>query len=536
MASLKDSLGKLKERWSALSIQRRIVIALGVAAVVAIAILAIGRASQPSFGLLYSNLSQDDAARIVERLRDMHVPYKLESGGSDVHVPEDSVHETRLTLASDGLPSGGGVGFEIFDEQRFGESEFSEQVKYHRALEGELSRTISHIAGVETARVHLVLPNRSLFASTETAASASVALKIKPGFRMRDDQVRGIVHLVASSVRSLDAEHVTVVDGEGRSLAGAATADEEMSSQTLGFRNELERGKERAVQELLDRTLGEGASVVRVAADVSFAREERTEEQFDPQGIAPRSFQISEERSNVGPNATTAGVPGAASNLPGGEAPTSGTGGGSGLFKRSETRNFEVSKVVRRAIEPVGRLQRLQVAVVVDGRWSGKAARRHFTPRSAGELARIKAIVESAVGVQSDRGDKVTVECVPFADSAHPGRRVDFGPADPIERFRPYLPYAAGAVGLLFLIVALPIWAAIRRRHRRTAKVSASVAALPAGPGGPAAIDAAIVNERLTEQARAVAEARSLAADLASRDPDLAARVVRGWLSEGTRQ
>jgi flagellar M-ring protein FliF len=528
VASGTETVAALRERWSKLAPKTRIALLGGGAAVLALALVLWAGGSEPSWALLYGNIGADDAGRIVEKLRDLHVPYKIE-GESAIWVPEEQVHETRLNLASEGLPSGGGVGFEIFDEQRFGESEFSEQVKYHRALEGELGRTISHLTGVERARVHLVLPNRSLFTSTETPASASVALEVRPGRRLRDDQVRGIVHLVASSVRGLDAEHVTVVDGEGRSLSGGGGSHEEVSSNALAFRTELERTKERAIQELLDRTLGAGTSVVRVAADVSFAREERTEEQYDPTKVVPRSYQLTEERTG-GDGATTAGVPGAASNLPGGEAPTNATVANGGLVRRSETRNFEVSKIVRRAVEPVGRVEKLQVAVVVDGRYAGKGRARRFVPRSADELTRLQAIVESAAGLQRERGDRLTVECVRFAAPAVPAGRPDLGPVDPLERFEPYLPYAAGALALLVLG---PVLLVVARRRRKALAAQRPAGALSAANTAGAVLDPTLADPRLAEQARASGESRSLAADLAGRDPDLAARVVRGWLSEG---
>lgn len=530
MAGANEVVSALRDRWAGLAPRARILIAGGAAAFVALALVLWARASEPSWELLYADISAEDAGRIVAKLRDMHVPYKLE-GASEIWVAEGKVHETRLDLASAGLPSGGGVGFEIFDEQRFGESEFSEQVKYHRALEGELGRTISHLAGVERARVHLVLPNRSLFTSTETPASASVALEVRPGARLRDDQVRGIVHFVAASVRGLDSEHVTVVDGDGRSLSGgAAGSDEEASSRALGVRTELERAKERAIQELLDRTLGVGVSVVRVAADVSFAREERTEERFDPAQVAPRSLQLTEERVGA-TGTTTAGVPGAASNLPGGEAPTGGTSESGGLVRRSETRNFEVSKVVRRAVEPVGRIEKLQVAVVVDGRYTGKGRTKRFVARPAAELARLQAIVERAAGLQSERGDRLTIECVRFAAPASPGARPDFGPIDPLERYERYLPYAAGALAALVLV---PVLLVAARRRRKAVDAARPTAALPAPASSTAtALDATFADPRLAEQAMASGQSRSLAADLATRDPDLAARVVRGWLKEG---
>src|SRR5215510_12591723 len=186
MADWAARIAPYKERWDKLSLALRVAIAAGLLLAIGAGAFALTANRAPQKAVLFSNLSDDDAARIVEKLRGANIPYEFGSGNTTLLVPETQVHETRLMLASEGLPSGGGVGFEVFDQQRFGESEFSEQVKYHRALEGELARTISHLAGVKRARVHLVLPARTLFAAAEEDARASVVVHLIPGWKMRD--------------------------------------------------------------------------------------------------------------------------------------------------------------------------------------------------------------------------------------------------------------------------------------------------------------------------------------------------------------
>jgi flagellar M-ring protein FliF len=550
LESLRERLGPLRERWAALSQNARIGAALALAAALAAAVFGLTRGGEPPYALLYANLDEQDASAIVARLREQKIPYRLEGGGTQVLVAEDKVYDTRLQLASEGLPRGGGVGFEIFDQQRFGESEFSEQVKYHRALEGELSRTISHLAGVRRARVHLVLPQRTLFATDESHASASVVVDLVPGRRPADEQVRGIVHLVASSVRGLAPDDVTVVDGEGRPLAGGDAGDEQSAASTHDVRRTIERAKERAVQQLLDRTYGPGSAMVRVAADVAFSREERTEETFEPTTIATRSFQIVEERNGAaGP--TSAGIPGAPSNLPGGAAPENGAAGADGLARRSETRNYEVSRATKRVVEPVGRLARLDVAVVVDGTWSGEGAARRWSPRSPEELARIKTIVESAVGALADRGDRVTVECVRFTPEAAPEALAE----DPITvAARTYGPYGAAGLAALALLVG-GLW--LRRRAKKAAaqKGKPGAALAPVGMREPtlggvlggAGLDGLASQGAVRVEASAVdpnqpagagaeqanVDPALLAAEIAAAEPKLAAQIVRGWLQEG---
>ena len=600
MADWAARIAPFKERWEKLSLAVRVAVAAGLLIVIGGIIFAALANRAPHKAVLFSNLSDDDAARIVEKLRGANIPYEFGSGNTSLLVPEAQVHETRLMLASEGLPSGGGVGFEVFDQQRFGESEFTEQVKYHRALEGELARTISHLAGVKRARVHLVLPTRSLFADREQDASASVVVHLVPGWKMREDQVKGIVHLVASSVRGLDPEHVTLVDGDGRALERDSAAEEngELTGKADVYRREIERSKERAAQQMLDTSLGRGKSMVRVAAAVSFTREEVTEELYDPETIAQRSFQLVEEREGAG-GRTVSGVPGTPSNLPGGEAATVGSGGGAGLVRKSETRNYEVSKYMRRAVEPVGRVTGLQVAVVADGRYRGTGDKKKFEALSQTELDRIQKLVAGAVGISEKRGDRVVVECIPFAPAPAPidDRTI-------VERLLgPYTQY------VLWALLALAAFFAYRVLNKTLQKKlqsdnataadlllsralpgspEAESAALPPGDAGlleglqglqlgaaetgePALAGAAAAGETAqagaaadtasaaaasaqgapeqpvkpvipksllkrskepNPDAEAIEQVRQLAQEMAAKEPEAAARVLRAWLAE----
>jgi flagellar M-ring protein FliF len=538
MAEGVGSLQALTARWKALPFGVRFGVIVALLAGIAYYAVTTVMARNPSMTVLFSNLAEEDAAQIVERLRASNIRYQLEAGGTTILVPEASVYDTRLMLTSEGLPNGGGVGFEVFDTQRFGESEFSEQVKYHRALEGELSRTISHLSGVQRARVHLVLPTRSLFASAEQGARASVVLHLKPGFRVRDDQVKGIIHLVASSVRDLNPENVTLVDGNGKRLGGSSSMDGDRLGESDSFRRDLELSKERSAQQLLDATLGPGRSIVRVAAQLNMTREEWTEERFDPQSTATRSFQTSEERDGARDN-VVAGVPGAPSNLPGADAATTApTGAPGGSSRRTETRNYEISKVLRKAIEPVGRITNMQIAVVVDGNWSGPPDKRKFEPLPKAELDRIAQIVTAAVGADDKRGDKVLVECVPF-----PSSPIDTKiPDEPGLKLPPWWPYAAAGIGALVLIVLVLLMRKLFRRKQPSLPATVSPLSLGTTPAvnEPAAqllATTELLNAK--EAARnalpdeAVEQVRQMAADLAAREPEAAARVIRGWLTEG---
>jgi flagellar M-ring protein FliF len=243
--------------------------------------------------VLYTQLTVEDAAAITSKLREMKVPYSIAGDGTTILVPSSTVYETRLRLASEGLPQGGGVGFELFDQRSFGMTEFVQKLNYRRALQGELARTIMQLAAVHTARVHIVLPEKSLFLDRQEKPTASVALKLIPGRRLSRDQVRGIAHLVASSVEGLDPDDVTIVDTSGQILS---RQDENTSflSQTeaqLTYQQTLEQNLEHRVQTLLERAVGKGKVLVRVTAALDFQHIERTEERFDSDNPAVRSEQ-----------------------------------------------------------------------------------------------------------------------------------------------------------------------------------------------------------------------------------------------------
>ncbi len=527
MGEWRESLGRLRARWAALSLLARVVSLCVIATLATAGVVAYAYLSRPEMAMLYGGLDREDTARIVEQLRAEHVDYELGPDGTTIHVPSQDVHETRLRLATEGLPSGGGIGFEIFDTQRFGESEFVEQVQYLRALEGELSRTLSDLDGVESARVHLVLPERRLLGGQDERARASIVVAMAGGRQLRDDQVRGIVHLVAGSVRGLDPGQVTVLDGRGRRLSGGESGDgteEAGDAETLRLR--IERGRERALQELLDQTMGPGAAVVRVSAEVSFTREERLEERYDPESVATRSFEITSDGSQ-GTVPGTAGIAGAVSALPGGPGPEP-TSTDSTEGRRTEVRNFEVTKLVRREVEPLGRVTRLSIAVVVDGRWEGTGDERHFVPRPDEELARLRAVVASAAGIREARGDSLTVECVPLVAPEAPADTTTEIAASPI----PVTTWAGVVAGVLVLLVVLASWRARARRARAAAAAASSIIALP-GPDvaqtQPSEAKTPSSESPVTGEDSDTVRARVI--DFARRDPELAARVVRAWLA-----
>jgi len=439
-----------------------------VAACVVFFAAIIIQANKAEYQLLFGNLDNTDAAAVVDRLKEQKVPYRLENGGRAIFIPADMVYETRLTLAGSGLPQGGGVGFEIFDKQSFGMTDFAQKVNYLRALQGELTRTITSLAPVEAARVHLALPEKRLFRDQQQKASASVIVKLTAGQQLREGQILGIVNLVAGSVEGLDADQVAVIGDNGRVLSKTAehTPDNGMAPNMLEYQQNLEQRLELRAQALLDRALGMGNSMVQVTASVDYTQRERMEESYDPDSTAVRSEQSSTEKGGI---SQTGGVPGVQSNIRGEEGQASFIP----TRRTDETVNYEISKVVSKQIDAVGTIKNLSVAVLVADRLveGGETSdgAPSYEPRSAEELAAIEKMVGRALGLNQQRGDQIAVISRPFetAFSNEPLARPSVW--NRIYQLVPIVKYALLllAAGLLYFLVVRPLLQILRGEGRR---------------------------------------------------------------------
>ncbi len=549
--------------WEGLSRPARILmVSTTVMAAVIIGFVGYSQTHEP-YAVLFAQLDQEDAAATVAKLKEMKAPYQLEAGSSTILVPESKVADLRLELASAGVLRGGGVGFESFDKMKLGATEFEQHVLYRRALEGELSRTIGSIAAVQSARVHLVLPEKSVFVTRAEPASASVVLKLRAGRTLGPSEVAGIVHLTASSVSGLTADKIAVVTTEGEMLkkprpdgAAAGTDDDRLAEQRT-----TETQLEERARAMLERVVGVGHVDVRVTAELDSARTERTEDHYEPTRTALRSEESSTERASGanGVDDSVAGVPGAESNVPGGSAPatkqataatpipaTAGLMDGgapvaaaapapansaiaAGSVRESHTRNFEVDHVSEKRFTGPGGLKRLAVAVVLDGVPHYENGMKTMVPRDHAEIERLTALVRSAVGANDNRGDSITVDSVPFEDT----KVVDEAPPPPVSalaRFSglsPKVRYGilGGAGFLTLLATALTVRsiraAARRRREKIAEEVQArAIAALPA----PVILDAQLDTKIPTIDLRAAALERAAA------DPATTALVLRAWL------
>ena len=521
LAYAKGAFDKVRAKLGAMTKPARVMLLSTVAAAIVLTAYFGYRSTETSWGTLFSNLDRDDASAVVAKLKEMKVPYRLEGEGGTIEVPQQRVRELRLELAGGGLPRGGGIGFESFDKMRLGATEFEQRVLYRRSLEGELSRTIDTIASVQSSRVHLVLPERSVFVGRAEPASASIVLKLRPGRVLGASEVAGVVHLVSSSVGALTPERVAVVTTEGTVLhkprrEGEAAGDDDQTTSSRSLESTLED----RTRSMLEKVLGPGHVDVRVSADLDRSRVERVEDRYDPRQTALRSEQSSVERSGADKSAT--GVPGAESNLPDGSGKADGGAPHDGALRESHTRNFEVDHVVEKRLVTGGSIRRLTVAVVVDGH--GKDGAR---PKE--EVERLAGLVRSAVGADERRGDIVTVESVPFLEPEPPPVEVPL--LSPIPaKFRRYVPLAGAAVAVVAVLV---LGIAIRRAVKR-ARVRAAEAAKASAAAAKAMVLArSIEAEPVHVEAIDPEELRARAHDRAADDPATAALVLRFWLGEG---
>ncbi|BBO88301.1 flagellar basal-body MS-ring/collar protein FliF [Desulfosarcina ovata] len=417
---------------------------------------------------LYSNLAPEDASQIVSRLRERQIPYQLSMDGTGVFIPYEKIYETRLELASEGLPRGDGIGFEVFDETELGMTEFVQNVNYQRALQGELSRTINTLLEVENSRVHIVMPARSLFIEDEEPATASVIVKLRRGKYLNKEQIQGIVHLVSSSVSRLEPEDVTVIDNSGKMLAGfkETSTVSQVTSNQLAFQEKKERILENRVKTMLESVLGQDKAIVRVSCLLNFVQQEKTEELYLPDNSVVRSEQTSTSIVN-GAGLTASGVPGLQSNVVPNNSGVSGQKGAKGNQKQQFTKNYEVSKRVNRQIMPVGSIQRLSVAVVVDGSYQqaeegAEGEQAQYVQRTAEEMAKLESIVKSAVDYDATRGDKIEVVNIPFETQLSPemaAAPATAGWLETIKTHQELIKYSAAALFFLlsYMIVLKPL-------------------------------------------------------------------------------
>ena len=448
----------IKDQIKTIPPKKRIMFLVLIAVVTSSLILFFTWIQKADYQILYSHLSEEDAGLIIQKLREQKIPYRVSAG--IVMVPSDKVYDVRLQLAGQGLPQGGGVGFELFDKTSFTMTDFVQKLNYRRALQGELARTIRSLSEIQQCRVHLAVPEKSMFINDDQRPKASVLVQLKQGRVLSQGQVQGIVHLVSSSVEGLDPKDVVVVDSRGEMLTSAVEGSLGITSGQREYQQNIEKDLESRIVGILEPVVGKSKVRAKVSADIDFTKVEKTEERFDPDSQVARSEQKIMEKSV---NGNRGGVPGVSSNLPGKPAtPTASAQAQS--EKKSETINYEISKITSHVINSSGDIKRQSAVVLVDGMYAAAkqgSQEKKYTPRTAEEITQFEDMVKKAVGFRADRGDEVRVVNMPFEESSQedlsePKREV-------LTVVIPFLKYLIPilALGLVFFFVVRPLMKAI---------------------------------------------------------------------------
>jgi flagellar M-ring protein FliF len=507
---------QLRGVYGSLNVTQRIVLLLSaVGMIILIALLVFWSRSGERYDVLYSNLSQKDAGAIVEKLKDLKVPYHLEESGTAILVPQEQVYDLRLELAGEGLPQIGGIGYEIFDKTQIGMTDFVQRVNYRRALEGELSRTIQQLAEVKTARIHLVIPEDALFKEDQKQTTASVVITLRPNAKLSKAQIRGIAVLVARSIEGLDERNVVIVDSFGNILtiddyepgALATRADAQLEMQ-----RKIESYLTMKTLTMLDKVIGEENVEIRVNADLDFDKVDQHLENVDPDNTVVVSEEIEKGGGAGGDSASNAN-------------------------RQHIITNYEIGRTVEQIERSQGTIKHLSVAAFIDGIWDTVATpdgvRVQYNDRTQAEMDKITGIIKNAVGYNPDRGDYIDVQSIQFKDiSAEEQRLIDIQKSLIKEKedltrgfqWRDIIPILTYAIPGLIIIFALIIGfrfylqksreRAIRERERRE-------------------------REEMERRSQALDQFRRQlpqeAAQMILEHPDVTARLLRTWLASSPR-
>ncbi|MDR2614209.1 MAG: flagellar M-ring protein FliF [Candidatus Accumulibacter sp.] len=556
-----NPLERVRQAFGQLSNQQKMLLMGAVAVLIAVLVALSTWLKQPDQRVLFSNISERDGGAIIAALDQMNVPYRFNESGSAILISGDRVHEVRLRLATQGLPRGGNVGFELLENQKFGISQFAEQINYQRGLEGELSRTIQSIAAVQSARVHLAIPKPTVFVREEQKPSASVLLNLYAGRSLERTQIVGIQNLVAASVPNLAPESVTLIDQSGAVISQTKSdlMQAGLDPTQMKYVREIENAAIRRVEDILSPILGKGNFRVQVAADIDFSQSEQTAETFRPNATPPdvsiRSQQTSESASTM---PSPQGVPGALSNqppvpatapltvppVPGAGAPAAdappvpGRINAAGVqapianvgqpinTRKDSTLNYEVDRTIRHTRQTVGVIRRLTAAVVVNHRKDAKGA---LKPLADPELRQINDLVREAIGFNQERGDSVSVANTLFTAVDKP-ETVEIPPwKDPevLNASREIFMYAMIALTVIYLLFKI-IFPLVRKTVPPPVSQETVVA------GGVDATDAGEEEEEEGEreptEAELLEQKLAQAREIAQQNPKAVANIIKDWM------
>ena len=520
---------KLKNTWGHISFSQRLLIG-------GLALLVIGSffallywVNSTDYKVLYTKLQPEDASRVVTLLESNKVSFKLQDDGTTILVPEDRVYDMRLKAAGSGTVTGQGVGFEIFDNVQLGQTDFMQKINYQRALQGELARTISDFPGVERVRVHLALPQRSLFVEEQKKPSASVIIKMAGGSVLNQKDVEAIVNLVSMSVEGLQKSYITIADTSGKILY--SPEDEHsvqgLTSSQLEYKTAVQQNLERRIEEMLFPIIGPGRVIAKVNADLDFDQRTTVREIFDPQSAVVRSEQRNEEsnRGQANLEAGSADPNYRGDNLTGGLSQQQGT-------RESRTTNYEINKEEHKIISVPGEIKRLSVAVIVDGSYqlNQETGVYDYVPKTEEEMTRIRDLVTNAVGISLERGDGLEVSNIAFG-----GPEADLTPdlastiMDYSMRLGKPLLNALLVFLFLFLVVRPVVMSLIRPKVE--GEMMEGLEGLPEAEDRLALLESAAADE-LGEPTKKIEDVKAHAAQLSEQNMAQALNVLRTWMKD----
>lgn len=482
-------------------------------------------ANQVDYQVLFRGLSPEDAGSVIAELKKKNIPYQIQGNGTVLLVPREQVHDLRLTFAGEGMPKGGSVGFEIFDKNDFRTTNFVQELNYKRALEGELSRTINRFQEVQSSKVFIVLPKRSLFVETSKPASASVQLELRSS--LPPSRLAAIVHLVGSAVEGLDSDQVTVVDTRGRVLFKGSSKDDAsalLNNIQIEYQRRVENEIRTDVESMLEGVVGPGKAIVRVSAQIDFSKVTSSAEEYDPSAGAVRSRRDIEESSRSGESASSSEqtiIDERRGILP------SPSGSQSSKAKKDNTTNYEINKITRAIVSPAGTIKRLSVAAVIDGTYAAEKSadgkmKKSYVARTGEELKKFENLVKGAMGYSEDREDLVSIMSMPFSNESAPE-----GEPESASLWKGVLD-AVASYKMTFLnafLVLLVFFMVVRPLIKSLKKVVVEQ--------GPRLRENALVGEaypQITAAGSLGPKERVLA--ISKENPDKAFQLLKGWMTE----
>jgi len=544
------NIGGLRERFNEMPAGRKMLAMVMIAVIVAALVGSLLWSREPAYRILFTNLPDKDGGAVVQSLEQLKIPFKLDAG--TISVPADKIYDIRLKLAAQGLPKAANTGFELIDNQKFGVSQFAEQVNYQRAIEGELVRSIESISSVEKARVHLATPKQTVFLRDQQKPSASIVLTLHPGRTLDGGQIAGIIHLVSSSIPGLPVSNVTVVDQDGNLLSRSADLMNKgsLDQRQLQYVNLVERGFVERLETILAPIVGKGNVRAEVTAQIDFSEVEQTSETFKPNSppnaAAIRSQQSLEQSGRSSEDAAM-GVPGALSNQPPGAAtapitaPVASAASavastGTTNLRKEGTTNFEVDKTIQHVRQSVGNVKRLSAAVVLNYKaGKDKDGKLSYVPFTPAEMTQINNLVREAIGFNKERGDSVNVvnaafaESIPLEEKPLQDRALSYVQNNGTDVLKAFVILVA-VFYLLFFIVR-PLMKDITRSREEARTMELDLGEMPMGEHFTADSGSKSDSEEDQQKMSAFADLLQQAKELAKNDPRMVATILREWMA-----